>query len=101
MADETTHSPEDKAAGATILLAGFLTSALFLVAASILWVGFLLAATLGGAGDGKLDGGELMAGVITLSNAAMFYLWGIYGLGKSRQALKAALAKKGPGADRT
>lgn len=101
MADEVNPSSVETQAGATLLLAGFVTSALFLVAASILWIGFLIAAALGGSGDRRMSGGEFMSGFITIINAALFYIWGIYGLGKSRKVLKAALARKESAVDRT
>ena len=100
MSNRINESSDVAAAGATLLLSGFVTSALFLVAASILWVGLLIAGALGGS-DHRPNGGEGARGLITFLNAAMFYIWGIYGLGKSRKALRAALAAKESADSRT
>ena len=100
MSEQVNEASDVTAAGATMLASGFVTSALFLVAASILWVGFLIAASVGGLNK-PADGQGFTLGVITLLNAAMFYVWGIYGLSRSRKALRAALARRPSGQGRT
>jgi hypothetical protein len=98
MAEEIKRFPDENAAGATVLLAGFVTSALSLVAATILWTGFLIAAAL--VVDRSLGPLALMGGLITVITAALFYISGIYGLVQSRKALEATPEYK-RAADRT
>ena len=84
MAYEASRSAVEAQAGATMLLTGYVTSALFLVAASILWTGLLIAPAVQ----------DRMIVIFTLGHAALFYVWGFYGLRKSNKALKTALARK-------
>jgi hypothetical protein len=81
-------------AGATMLMGGFITSSLLILAASVLWTGFLFAAALGSFHTQDPDGGAIAVGVITVLNAALFYVWGLSGLRKCAKAQKAALATK-------
>jgi hypothetical protein len=100
MADEIARASEENTAGATMLLAGFITSALFLVAASILWAGLLIAVATENSGD-QNDGGGALIGLGALVNAALFYFWGFYGLRKSTKALKDAVARETAAGNRT
>jgi hypothetical protein len=96
MTDDANRSSVESQAGATmIIIVGYISSVLCFIAASILWIGFLIAATLAeSAGLNRMTSGSITATCITVGNAAMFYFWGLYGMGQFHKYQKAALAKK-------
>ena len=78
----------DRQTQATLLLSGLVTSGLFVLAATVLWGAFLIAASLESSilkNQGSL--GTLL-GVLTVFNALIFYLWGINGLRQSVKHLR-------------
>lgn len=78
---------------ATLLLAGLVTSGLFVLAATVLWGAFLIAASLELSilrNNGYL--GTLL-GILTVFNALIFYLWGINGLRHSVNHLRRITGK--------
>ena len=60
-----------------------MTGALLLLSASILWIGLGFAMALGEAGEGKSSSIGNVFAIITLLNAAMFYLMGLGAIKKA------------------
>jgi hypothetical protein len=94
MTDEANRSSVESQVGAVLLMGGYITSALLVLAASILWAGLIIAANLGDSAGQKTTSGSMTAGFITLVNAALFYIWGFKGFRECGKAQKAALAKR-------
>jgi hypothetical protein len=94
MTDEANRRSVESQVDTALLMGGYIYSALLVLAASILWAGFIIAATWADSAGLKTTSGSIAATAITLVNAAMFYIWGFNGLLECRKAQKTARAKK-------
>ncbi len=75
----------DRQTQATLLLAGLITSGLFVLAATVLWGAFLIAMSLETSLLKNNGTFGFLLSLLTVVNALIFYLWGINGL---RHAVK-------------
>lgn len=60
-----------------------MTGAILLLSASILWIGLVFAVALGETGEGESNSIGILFGVITVLNAALFYLMGLGAIKKA------------------
>ncbi|MHC4878842.1 MAG: hypothetical protein ACYTGL_20520 [Planctomycetota bacterium] len=78
----------DQQTQATLLLAGLITSGLFVLAATVLWGAFLLTMSSDTPLFGDFGFRGFLVCLLTVVNAFIFYWWGLIGLWRSVKHLR-------------